>query len=390
MVTASPPYRAVQRRLILRDSLVFLVLTLIVVALFGITLFLFKSFSTHRADLAKRWYQRGKQELAAHQPVQAINDLRNALGFDPSNPAYEFALAQALDQAGQLDESFAYFSNLQDAEPGSGPLNLELARLSVRKGVIADALRYYRAAIYGNWEDDALKNRRAVRLELIQSMLDHGQLNAARTEVLIASEDAGDDPDTLPRLASLMSEAREYTLALELYQKTLAANPNDAALHEGAGHAAFSLGHYGSAQKYFQQAADHLHGELPAGRRAELDLSGRIVNLFPAPNLPAAEHAERIQRLAAIVPNLLSDCRSQIKSRGGDQSAMDELDELDRTWADQTKKPAPNFRRDRDAQNALLNLVYRIAVQTAQSCPASTGDDLVLQMIAKSPETILQ
>ena len=196
MVTASPPYRAVQRRLILRDSLVFLVLTLIVVALFGITLFLFKSFSTHRADLAKRWYQRGKQELAAHQPVQAINDLRDALGFDPSNPAYEFALAQALDQAGQLDESFAYFSNLQDAEPGSGPLNLELARLSVRKGVIADALRYYRAAIYGNWEDDALKNRRAVRLELIQSMLDHGQLNAARTEVLIASEDAGDDPDT--------------------------------------------------------------------------------------------------------------------------------------------------------------------------------------------------
>jgi tetratricopeptide (TPR) repeat protein len=385
MATASPPYRVLQRRLILRDTLVFVVLTLITVALFGITLFLFKSFSTHREDLAKRWYERGRQDLAAHQPVQAINDLRDALGFDPANRDYEFTLAQALDQAGRLDESFVYFSNLLDAQPGSGPLNLELARLSLKKGAIADALRYYRASIYGNWEDDALKNRRAVRLELIQAMIDYGQHDAARTELLIASEDAGDDPATLPRLASLMSEAREYSMALSLYQKALADRPDDAALLQGAGHAAFSLGHYASAQKYLRQAADQLHGELASGPQSELDLSSRIVALFPAPNLSATERAARMQHLGKIIPSLLSDCREGIESRGADQST---IDALDRSWSDATKKPAAS--RDRDAQNTELQLIYRIANRTAQSCPASSGDDMLLQMIAKSPETILE
>jgi tetratricopeptide (TPR) repeat protein len=390
MTTASPPYRVLQRRLILRDSLIFVVLTLIVAALFGVTLFLFRSFTTHQEELAQRWYQRGKQDLEAHRPIDAVNDLRTALGYGPANKDYTFTLAEALDQAGKLNESFAYFSNLLEAEPGSGPLNLQLARLSVKKGVIADALRYYRASIYGNWENDALKSRRAVRLELIKAMLDFGQHDAARTELLIASED--DDPDSLPRIASLMNEAGEYALALPLFQKALAADPKNEDLLEGAGLAAFNLGHYASTEEYFQQASDQRveahHGELQSGPRNELEWSQKIVELFPAPDLPAAERVARIQRIAAMMPSLLSNCRAQVVARGGDTPA---LAALDQAWSDSAKKWTPTvLRRDPAAQNAELQLIYKTGNQTRQICPASSGDDMLVQLMAKSPDTILQ
>jgi tetratricopeptide (TPR) repeat protein len=392
MITASPPYRVLQRRLILRDSLIFVVLTLIVVALFGVTLFLFRSFTTHQQELAQRWYQRGKQDLEAHRPIDAVNDLRTALGYGPANKDYAFTLAEALDQAGKLDESFAYFSNLLEAEPGSGPLNLQLARLSAKKGVIADALRYYRASIYGNWENDALKSRRAVRLELIKSMLDYGQHDAARTELLIASEDAGDDPASLPRIASLMNEASEYALALPLFQKALAADPKNEDLLEGAGLAAFSLGHYASAEKYLQQASDQRveahHGELPSVPRNELEWSQKIVALFPAPDLPAVERVAGIQRIAAMMPSLLSNCRAQVVARGGNTTA---LAALDQAWSDSAKKWATTvLRRDPAAQNAELQLIYKTGNQTRQICPASSGDDMLVQLMTKSPDTILQ
>ena len=379
MNTTSLPNRVLQRRLILRDSLVFLVLTLIIVALFGITLFLFRSFSTHREDLAQRWYQRGRFDLETHHPIEAIDALRTALGYDPTNKDYAFALADALDQAGKIDESFAYFSNLLEAEPGSGPLNQQLGRLSVKKGAIADALRYYRASIYGNWESDALANRRAVRLELIQAMLDFGDHDAARTELLIASEDTGNDPASLPKVAALMSEAREYALALPLFQKALAVNPKDVPLLEGAGHAAFSLGHYASAQQYLQSAstqrAEAHEGELAEGLRNELEWSKRIVALYPAPNLPTNERTARILHLASMMPSLIANCRTQMSARGSDPTPMNTLDQ---TWADNQKKwTAATLAKNPAAQTAALQTIDDAANQTRQACPASTGDDML-------------
>src|SRR5579863_8745700 len=88
------------RRLILRDSLAILSLGLGTVVLFAITLFLFRSFSTHRADLAQRWAARGSQALDAGKADEAIVDLRAALTYAPGTRAYELLLAQALGEAG--------------------------------------------------------------------------------------------------------------------------------------------------------------------------------------------------------------------------------------------------------------------------------------------------
>src|ERR1700744_472958 len=94
-----------KRRLILRDSLGILSLVLITGILFVATLFLFRSFSAHRAELARRWSGRGRAALAAGKPVEAIADLRTALTYAPGTRDYQLFLAEALGEAGQTDES---------------------------------------------------------------------------------------------------------------------------------------------------------------------------------------------------------------------------------------------------------------------------------------------
>src|SRR6185437_14555862 len=89
-----------KRRLFLRDSLTFVVLTLLTGVLFLVTLFLFRSFTSHRAELAVRWSGRGKAALDAGKPDQAMVALRTALSYAPDTRSYELLLAQALADSG--------------------------------------------------------------------------------------------------------------------------------------------------------------------------------------------------------------------------------------------------------------------------------------------------
>ena len=74
-----------KRQLFLRDSLFFLVLTLITAALAGVTLFLFRSFEMHREELAVRWAGRGQTAMQQGHPEQAVKALRVALSYEPGD-----------------------------------------------------------------------------------------------------------------------------------------------------------------------------------------------------------------------------------------------------------------------------------------------------------------
>src|SRR5580698_2352419 len=118
---------SIRRKLILRDSLTFVSLLLVTIVLCGITLFLFRSFTAHRAELAQRWSDRGYDAMQAGRPDQAVVALRTALSYAPDERSYELLLAQALGDAGHLDESYNYFLGLWETEPGNGLINLSLA-----------------------------------------------------------------------------------------------------------------------------------------------------------------------------------------------------------------------------------------------------------------------
>ena len=133
-------YPALTRRgLILHDALAFLALLATSVALFGVTLFLFRSFEQHRADLAVRWAERGRIALQQGKPDAAVTALRTALSYAPDERANQLLLAQALAKAGHTEEATNYFLNLWDARPGDGFINLQLARLARQKGDYREA-----------------------------------------------------------------------------------------------------------------------------------------------------------------------------------------------------------------------------------------------------------
>jgi predicted Zn-dependent protease len=209
------------RRLILRDSLALFSLTLITLVLFAITLFLFRSFTARRAALSQSSADRGARELAANNPADATLDLRNALAYAPGNRAYELLLAQALGEAGHIEESYNYFLGLSDAEPGNGFINLELARLAARRSDPDAAVNFYGASINGTWQGDGVARRAEVRLELARYLIQLQRPAEARMDLLIVGGNAPATPALDLTLADLLRQAGDPTDAATYYQKAI-------------------------------------------------------------------------------------------------------------------------------------------------------------------------
>ena len=225
-----------KRQLILRDSLSILSLLLGTVVLFLVTLFLFRSFMAHRAELAQRWSERGGAALQAGKPGEAIVDLRTALSYAPGTRAYELLLAEALGEAGDTDVSYNYFLSLWDAEPGNGFVDLELARLAAKRNDRQGAVNCYRGAIYGTWEDgDGVTRRAETRLELARYLIAQRDFGPARVELLVAGGNAPDDYSRDMTIGGLLEQAQDPADAWNYYQKAAAARPGDATALQAAG-----------------------------------------------------------------------------------------------------------------------------------------------------------
>lgn len=215
-----------RRRLILRDSLNVLGLVLTIAALFVVTLFLFRSFTAHRADLAQRWSARGRTALQAGKADEAIAALRTALLYEPGTRDDELLLAEALEQTNrpeEAEESYQYLTGLWTADPGYGPINLQLARLERKRDQAQDAINSYRAAIYGTWPGGGLERRAAVRLELAQYLIAQHDLEAAHLELLIAGGDAPENYGRDMQIGSLLEQVSAPGDAELYYRRALQA-----------------------------------------------------------------------------------------------------------------------------------------------------------------------
>ncbi len=153
-----------------REATIIISLVAVGVVLFAVAWLLTRTFERRRDALARRWFNAGQQALSASQPQTAVADLRSAL-FYKDNDLYRLRLAEALAQANHTDQAKAYLLNLWEERPGSGNINLELARIAAAQHNIADAMRYYHGAIFGVWDSDAIERRLETRLELIRFLL---------------------------------------------------------------------------------------------------------------------------------------------------------------------------------------------------------------------------
>lgn len=379
-----------KRRLFLHDLLTFLVLALVTAVLFLVTLFLFRSFTSHRADLAVRWSGRGKAALDAGKPEQAMVALRTALSYAPGTRSYELLLAQALANAGRTDEALNYFTNLWVMQPGDGFINLELARLTAKKNDPQNAIKYYRASIYGTWEGDGVVRRREVRLELARYLIAQHNLNAARIELLIAAGNSPSDPGLNITLADLLVQTGDLSDAFNYYEKALHSDAKNQTALEGAGRTAYSLGNFAVAHSLLERAleakASPRAGEenLSSDLSAMLESSRRILELRPSPKLRPVERVSRILDDSAIAKKRFDGCAAQF----GTANALPPLmQQLKLRWASsETAISRKTLLQSLVQQDAAVQLIYDTELQTVQFCSVPTGDDALLLLLAKSPE----
>ena len=380
---------SIRRRLILRDSLAFLSLTVVTIALFAVTLFLFRSFAAHRTELGKRWSDRGRAALQRNQPDQAIDSLRTALSYAPGERAYELLLAQALAMAGHTEEAYNYFSGLWDAQPGSGFINLQLARLAAEKKEQREAVNFYRASIYGTWEGDGAVRRRTVRLELIRYLLKSQDTATARDELLVAQGNADQDPNFAFEVGSLFEQAGDRINALDAYEKAAAAYYGNPIPLAAAGRLAYSMGEFATARDFLRKAvhADEVGGDHKLQDRALLtDLlrkSDRILELMPSRNLPSAQRVARLLALRDIAKERLDVCRAL------PQGLPLQLQEINAQWPAALKLDTRAILlRDTSRQDELLQLSLETESQADGLCGRATGDDALVVLLAHNPRAV--
>lgn len=386
MVTEIDESTIARRRLILRDALAILSLTLVTVALFAVTLLLFRSFTKHRADLAQRWSARGREALQTGKPAAAIVAMRTALSYAPGTRAYELLLAEALGQAGHTDESYQYFMGLWEAEPGNGLINLELARLAAKRNEHQAAINFYRASIYGTWEGDGVARRAGIRLELARYLIAEHDLASARMELLIAGGNAPEAYERDIALGSLLQQAEDPADAWTYYQRAIKVRPDDPAALEAAGRLAYQTGDYESAHRLLERAQSEMakHGKvaLSADDVALMKQSGRILELIPMQTLPARTRVARVLAARTIARKRLDTCATQFTA--GTQ-VPSELLTLQSRWASQDgTASAATLLRTPEREDAALQLVYDTEIQTEKLCGPATGDDALLLRLART------
>jgi tetratricopeptide (TPR) repeat protein len=280
----------------------------LLVALFAFTAFISRQYHRTIHRLGDQWYAKGEAAMQANQTTDAVADYRNALVYKPDDEGFEFHLALALAGAGREDEARSYLLTLLTEQPGSGPINLALARIAVKLKVSGDAIRYYHNAIYGVWTADPLTQRWDVRRELCEYLLNRHDLQDAEPDLIaLQQETPPSDPGREIISGDLMSRAAMWDRALTAYRAALMVRKRDTNALAGAGRAAFQLAMFSDAAGYLQR--------LPESDRSASDIADILALSQQAatmnalrPGLRPSEEAKRAAKALLVAEARISSC----------------------------------------------------------------------------------
>lgn len=403
----TPTERNQRRRLILQDSLALFGLTLITVCIAVLTYFFFHSFKEHRRVLEMRWFARGQVALSTGRPQDAVEDFRSALSLSAANASYEMSLAEALAAAGHTEEAYTYFSTLHETEPGDGFLNLQLARLEVRRRNAPAAIDFYRSALNGAWLGQGTERRLQIRLELAKYLLSLGKVNDAQGELLTAEGNSLDKPSALFEIAGLLKQADDPSDAWTAYQRVerhAGANPplvlqsllGEAQIASSMGQykrAALALDRYMAKRKQHRAASSSQEKQAVSRQLAQLQ---RMLQLIPFYGLQPKQRAERILLEADIAHKRFVDCAGQLQSPSTTQPSPTQpnattpdstaLAALGVQWQQLAPIHAAALSGDADLQQNLIAWSNQTELLTAKLCGAPGGDNALLLKLAQVPD----
>lgn len=350
------------------------ILALIVIGL--VPAFLLTNAAVHaargrRQQFATEWARRGDRELATGRPASAAEDYRTAQQYARDANEFRLQLAQALVAADEPVQAAAQLLTLWSRTPGDGGVNLELGRIAAHQGEVADAIRYYHAAIDGAWDRDPLPARRRARIELATFLLGRGALVQAQAELIALLADLPPDANRMADVAELLLKASANDRALTLLQQALDLDPANVRALRLAGEAAFRLGDYRAARTYLRDAS--VRTPLDADTAKLLDLSTRVVALDPfTRGITSRERLRRALRAFDVASEWIAGCSAPEVSGLQAEVAAARPKQTERTLA-----------RDPDAVDATLALVSKIETTAARACGAGTPDAQALLLVLR-------
>ena len=365
-----------------RDAILLLSLVGLAI-LFTVAGFAARSFHAKERSLAQEWYARGQADLKAKKAQIAIKDFRNALAYSPDNPLYRLHLALALTAANRTDEARAHLLNLWERQPGDGTVNLELARLAVRQGRTAEAIRYFHNAIFGVWPGNPDEARRNVRFELCNFLLAHGLKAEAQAVLIELATDLPKDADLHVRVADLFLSATDYSHALEQFRAALEiSNRNEQAL-AGAGEVAFHTGDYRTARRYLDRAV-RLNPQNDNAAQL-LETTNLVLSIDPlARGLSARQRASRVARAYEQADARLKACAGKLQEVVGGTAPDAELQALNqRMEAIRAKVRPRTLARDPDLLTQTTDLVFDVEEVAERKCGPASGLDRALLLLAR-------
>jgi tetratricopeptide (TPR) repeat protein len=335
--------------------------------------------------LADNWFDQGEASFRAGDIKSALTDYRNAMVYSPDNAKFQFHLAQALAAAGRGDEGRSYLLNLLSESPGSGDVNLALARIAAHKVLTSDALRYYHGAIYGEWDNDPIAMRLQVRRELAEYLLDRGLQKQAVPEIIaLADSTPANDTEQLRVVGNLLLKAKLWTRALEVFRTILSANANDEDALLGAATSAFNLNQYSAALDYFDRLPEK---DRNASGVAEMYKTTQQINEMNPflPDLSREAKARKAATSLSVATSRLQQCATQA---GQSLAATPPQTQLQKAFAESKELAADgrwqNIAKHPESVDEVMGHAFEMENASAAACGEPEGADRALWLLGRS------
>jgi len=383
-----------------------LTLGLIIALGFSFTRLVVNAYDEKRQELAEQYYAAGTRAMEAQHPEQAVDAFEGALIYSHDNFDYQLRLTDALLASGATSEAVAQLHSFLDQRPGDAQVNLKLARLEARRHHVDEALRYYLAAIEGDWaqHSDPFPQRIAVRFESAEYLVDQGRKQEAENAL---QQLAAVLPVAWPeqgKLGDLFLRIGDAPRAVTVYQAQLNQDADDQAALLGAAKADLMLANYAAARHELTKLSPQTDESKTL--LAQMD---RMEALDPFAN--HADQERRMQRTIAafhIATQRLSSCGVDLpvarttpgaaagsaSSVAGDKRTQPRLAELGR-WAAQLA-PMMNAQRLRgrdDLIESAMRFVFVTELTAERRCGKAAKpsvDDDALLLLARERMGVAQ
>jgi Tfp pilus assembly protein PilF len=351
-----------------RETVRLAVLTLIAIVAFLATRLLAQRAERQELQDAAAWYDRGVALLKESNPDDAAVAFRRAVMKHRGEKRYVLGLADALGRSGNAEAATRALLGVREFSPEDADINLALARLERAGARPAEAVRYYHHAIYA--PGSTPERARAIRLELVNMLLDADDQTRANAELVAATIDLPDRPESRLELARLFERADNPERAAEQYRRVLGAEPKNVPALEGAVRTAFALEQYRNVVGY------RLPDDASRESHELSDIARAILSRDPlASRLSAAERRRRLRLNISYLERRWREC--------GATPPASPPDYPEALVALRKRSRAQAIGRDSEALENAAAAIDELREHVEQRCGARTLTDRAIEIITR-------